>query len=368
MSRTLVNVFDSFGIDSLIYNAFGFVNIDEKFLAHDIVDLIPKDRFVLEILETTTVTQWLIDRVLHLKSQGYIFALDDFIFDEAYLSTFSPLMDKVDYIKVDIQEVDPSTLEHRIKILKKFPVKLIAEKVENQEEFELCEAAGFDYFQGYFFAKPVILEKKSADPSKISIIKIINLINNDAPVTQIVDQFNVNPELSINLLKFINSAIFFFRDSIKSIRHAVNLLGFKKLQNWLILLSYAKPNRSNKDTALLQTAVVRAKVMETLVSQHTSSNMVDSAFLTGILSLMDSLFQSPMHELIEGLNVDQEIKGAILNFEGELGLLLKSVIDAEGGKGKSVEESLEATGFTFNDFSIAQIESFIWYKKLMQEM
>lgn len=368
MSRTLINVFDNFGVESLLGNALGFINVDEKGLYNDIIELIPKEKFIIEILETTIVTEKLLNRIIELKNKGYRFALDDVIFTEEYLQMFSPLMGLVDFIKVDIREVGQSTLREEIPLLKKYPAKLIAEKVEYRLEYELCNEIGFDYFQGYYFAQTDILEKKSIDPSQLGVLKIIKMINNKADIDNISDVFSINPDLSYNLLKFINSAVFFFRSSIKSIKHAITLVGLKRLQNWLFLLSYAKSGNSSQISVLLQTAVVRAKTMEHLIEMSKENILADSAFLVGMLSLIDTLFSTSKEELINDLNVDEEIRVALLEYGGRLGTLLRAVISAEDGNFDEVKVDLEECNMTLENFSEAQIQSYIWYEKLIHEI
>ncbi len=368
MCRLLTNVFENFGVDILIGNAKGFVNINEEMLFNNLIELIPADRFILEILEDSNVNEDFINNIKKLKILGYVFALDDFIFEEDYLKKFGGLIPLVDYIKVDLPNCQKEALEVQIRKLKKYKVKIIAEKVEEKEEYEYCKAIGFDYFQGYYFAKPDVLEQKNIDPSKISVIKITNMLRKDASINKIVEAFNVNPDISYNLLKFINSANFFFRSNIKSIRHAISLIGYRKLQNWLFLLSYAKPGRVNKDTALLQTAVIRAKTMEILAEDKWGEAYADSAFLTGMLSLVDTLFGLPKEKLVRELDIDQEIKNAILFFEGRLGELLILIIQAEHSNINEMEKYLEICKISLSDFNTAQNESFLWYQKLIKDL
>jgi EAL and modified HD-GYP domain-containing signal transduction protein len=368
MCRLLANVFENFGVDILIGNAKGFVNINEEMLFNNLIELIPSDKFILEILEDSNIDDNFIDNVKKLKILGYTFALDDFIFEERYLKKFGKLIPIVDYIKIDLPSSKKEILDMQINKLKKYNVKLIAEKVEEKEDYEYCKEIGFDYFQGYYFAKPDILEQKNIDPSKIAVIKITNMLRKDASINKIVEAFNINPDISYNLLRFINSANFFFRSNIKSIRHAISLIGYRKLQNWLFLLSYAKPGRLNKDTALLQTAVVRAKTMEILAEHKWGNAYADSAFLTGMLSLVDNLFRLPKEKLVMELDIAPEIKNAILFYEGKLGEMLMLVVHAEHSNIAEMEKYLKICNISLNEFNSAQNESFLWYQKLIKDL
>ncbi len=367
MCRMLTNVFENFGVDVLIGNSKGFININEEMVFSNLIELIPADKFILEILEDSNITEYFLNEIRKLKLLGYTFALDDFVFEEKYLKKFGALIPLVSYIKIDLPFVKKETLDVQVRKLKKYNVKLIAEKVEEKAEYEYCKAIGFDYFQGYYFAKPDILEQKNIDPSKISVIKITNMLRKDVSINRIVEAFNVNPDISYNLLKFINSANFFFRSNIKSIRHAISMIGYRKLQNWLFLLSYAKPGRMNKDAALLQTAVIRAKTME-ILAEKWGEAFADSAFLTGTLSLVDTLFGLPKEKLVNELDIDQELKDAILFYEGRLGQLLLLVIHSEHANIKEFEKYLKICKISLKEFNDAQNESFLWYQKLISDL
>lgn len=208
----------------------------------DFIEILDKKRFVFEILETSNVDNNLISRVLELKKRGYHFALDDFIFTEGYIKTFKPFFEIVDIIKVDIRGSTKYDLIKKTRNLKTLNAKLLAEKVETYDEFVFTRDLGYELFQGYYFEKPTIMLKQGHSSNRAIIFKIINAINNNARTSEIANFFELEPNLTISLLKFINSAAFYFRTTINSITHAINLIGLIKLQNWLLLMSYAEGN------------------------------------------------------------------------------------------------------------------------------
>lgn len=69
ISRTILNAIDKFGIDNILNNAKGFLNVNEEFLMGDFIEILDKKRFVFEILETSNVDDKLISRVLELKKK-----------------------------------------------------------------------------------------------------------------------------------------------------------------------------------------------------------------------------------------------------------------------------------------------------------
>lgn len=371
IAATFVNVLSRFGAHNLIGSKYGFININREFLLSEFVELIPKENFVLEILEDTKVDEIIVNRICYLKSRGYKFAIDDFIFDAKFIENFKPLLDKVNYIKVEYLSVKHLDLNVKLKILNKLPAKIIAEKIENYGEYKRCKELGFHLFQGYFFARPTILETEYHDPSKITVVKIINMINKDKPISHIVEAFQIDPILSYNFLRFINSAAFFFRTNIKSIRHAISLIGLKKLENWLLLLSFSNKNGSKSvHSPLFQTAVIRAKTMEILAQKVFNDNEEkrDEAFLTGLLSLIDILFGKAKEELIRSLGLDMEVEKAILSYEGVLGEILQAVIYDEDEDFDNLNLLLKKLNINFSFYSEAKLQSYAWLNELISAL
>ncbi|UOD34710.1 EAL domain-containing protein [Deferribacteraceae bacterium V6Fe1] len=368
IATTLVNIFERFGTQSLLHNSLGFLNTNRDFLLSDYVEIIPKDKFVLEILEDTIVDDYLSSRICELKAMGYKFALDDFVFDSDYLDNFNKLFDKVDYIKVEYPNVKNDNLSLKLKILNKLPAKLLAEKVETYSEYSKCKDAGFHLFQGFFFARPTILEADAVDPSKLTVIKIINMINKDENVGKIVDVFQTNPILSYNFLKFVNSAAFFFRSRIKSIRHAISLIGLKKLQSWLMLLSFAQKGKNAVNSPLFQSAVVRAKGMELLATEVFKNNdeKKETAFLVGLFSLVDALFSRPKDELIKMLALDEEVEKALLFYEGPLGRMLKVIEYDEFELYDDMLKILNDLKIDYKDFTEIKQRSYAWLNEITE--
>ena len=157
-ANVMVNALHNIGIKRLIGDKIGFVNVDDKVLASGIIELLPREATVLELLETVTIDNSLVDLCRQTKQKGYRLALDDFI---AYDSSFDEMLDIASYVKIDVMATDRETLPDLVEKLKRYNLKILAEKVETQDDFSACFDLGFDYFQGYFFAKPSILSARS---------------------------------------------------------------------------------------------------------------------------------------------------------------------------------------------------------------
>jgi EAL and modified HD-GYP domain-containing signal transduction protein len=362
-ARVLVNTLNNVGVNKLLGDRFGFVNINDQILKMELHRSLPKKQFVLELLETTEITQEITELLRGLREEGYTFALDDFVFDEDFVKRFRPVFDLVSYIKVDVKLNQPETTFHKIKMFKDYKVKLLAEKVENMEEFNFYKKMGFELFQGYFFEKPTIIRGRNIDPQKSAIMQLISLIQKDPDITKIESVFKMYPDLTINLLKFINSAQNYLRSRITSVRQAIAMIGYRKLLNWLLLLAYANPGQRNTLNPLFITASQRGKVMELLlqsIRRNVEANEKDEAFLVGLLSLLDALFQVPMADILGELNMSQEIQDAIMTRTGALGRILNLVQKTEENVQDEILPLLAELDLTFADLNRCMMEGFAW--------
>lgn len=358
-ARVLINAIQNIGLETLLGGKYGFINADEHIILDGALDILPKEQFVIEILETTNVTPELVQRVTEYGEAGYTFALDDMILSKEYYDTFKTLFRVVDYIKVDYMFCDKNVLPKHVEVFKKMKVKLLAEKVETQEDFKLCADMGFDLFQGYFFARPVVITSKSLDPSKAATVQLINMLRQDADASELEKIIKNYPDLYINLLKFMNSAAFFTRGQVTSIKHAMAMLGRENLGKWLYLILYAGPGNDSFDNPLLVTAQVRARAMENLCMQsNTSSDKAGEAYLVGLLSLMDVVFNMKIEDVLKQFNLSDEIKDAVVKKNGVLGLILKTVMDYERDNVLMMEKHFNLLGINNRIFNEVMLDSF----------
>ncbi len=321
-ARVIINLIHNIGLSSIIGTKRGFINVNEQILMSDILLSLPKSKFVFEILEYTQVTPPLIARVGHLHSLGYRFALDDFFYTDENLDYFQGIFPYVDIVKIDLLETDESDIEPIVEKFKPYGVALLAEKVENIGMFERCKNAGFTLFQGYFFEKPSILSGKKIEPSVTNAIDMINTLHTEKDVEVICQKFSLYPELTFNLIRYINSAEFHFKRKISGIRQILLLLGPARLRSWLGLFLYTELENKLFREAIIDAAKFRANIMRELVKAHGRSELVDEAFLTGSLSLIDTYLQVDMADIIGKINLGEPITDALLERKGYLGKAL----------------------------------------------
>lgn len=341
-ATVLSHCLNGFGLDRVIGPNMGFINVDESFLFDDVVETVPQERFYLEILESVKVDHSLIERIAFLRSKGYRFALDDMSMSDENINQFQPLFKLVDIAKVDFSITrDIDRLQKKMERLAKFDITFLAEKVENIDTFEYCKYLGFEYFQGYYFATPKIMETKKIEPHHSAIIKLVEKINKNAAISDIEKVFSQHPELTINLLRYINSSHFSTRKQIGTISQAISMLGTNPLLQWLILFLYSSAKENKFADHIMQNVMIRAEIMRTFAERkNMSRQMIDQGYLIGLLSLLDALLHIPMEQLFEEFAFDTEIVEAVIHHRGALGGLLKMTTIIERGNIKEIRKIL----------------------------
>jgi len=358
-ASVIVNAFNNVGLKRLIGEKKGFINVDAEILESRIFDLIPKENMVLEILETVELTSNIVELCKKIRGEGYQLALDDFIYSEP----LSPVMSVANYVKIDLPMYNRQSLTEVVAQLKNYPVKLLAEKVETREDFEFCYSLGFDYFQGYFFAKPSVVTAKSLSPAQLVLIELSRSLSKEKEFYTIEALFKKNPELNYKLLKFMNSAAFYTTQKITSIRQSLALLGYRNLQKWVTLLLFAGEGGDYKSSPLLERAALRGRIMELLAKKITNdSATADSAFMTGTLSLIDILLERPITDILNEFNLSQDINNALICREGFLGTLILIVEMLEQEKFGLIQEMLAKYKLPLEDLFSMEINAIIEFE------
>ncbi len=311
------------GMERTVGDALGFVNVDADVIMTDIFSFLPRERMVLELCATVPVTPRLLARVEELAGHGCRFALADVTGESEAVGALVPW---IEYVKMDMRNTPLSTLMKLAPRFRQQKKKLVAEKVETREEFKNALDLEFDYFQGYYFSRPVIMSGKKLSPSQLAVMELMTLVTSDADNLDIERAIKRDVSLALNLLRLVNTPAVGARQRIDSLSQAVTLLGRRQLQRWLQIMLYAEPSkRGHSMTPLLMLATTRGRLLELLAGKLRPSqrHVADIAFTVGIMSLMDTLFGMPMAEILAQIPVNDDVSQALLYRDGFYGDLLK---------------------------------------------
>lgn len=322
-ASVIANALTEFDFEDVVGPHQAFINFTEELLQNDIALLLPKERVVLEILENVNVTKQLVKAAAVLADKGYHIALDDFVFAPQW----EPLIVLAGTVKLDVMALSRAELEEHVKTLRRYDVRLLAEKVENAEEHAWLMDLGFDLFQGYYYAKPNIVSRTRIPQNHFAVVRLLTALNQkSSSIDDIEKLVSEDVSLSYRLLRYINSAFIALPRKVDSIRRAVIFFGIDMLRHWSSLLVMA--GVESKPKVLMENALVRARMCERLAAQAGLPD-TESFFTVGLFSILDSLLDTPMAVILEPLPLSPDIVDALTTGAGVYGEALRCVTSYE---------------------------------------
>lgn len=362
-AAVIQHAFLDFGIETALGHNLGFINISEALLLSDVIEMLPPRRVVLELLETVRFTPEVIARCRQLHAAGYRLALDDVTSHDPAQAELLPL---IEIVKIDILGMPLQHLTGLVKSLQPFRKILLAEKVETNEQYEICHALGFELFQGYFFAKSVTLRGRTIQTSELVLLKLIKLVAADCEIDELENELKRAPELTMRLLRLVNSAAFCRPKKISTLRNAIIVLGRTQLNRLLQIMLFANTSAARtRANPLMQTAVIRGRLMEAVAQGLNQPALIKHSFMVGMLSLVGVLFGHDLNNIIGMLDLDETIQAALLRREGTLGQLLQLTEAAEIVDHQRVNTLLHELQLgNLDQFSKLQVEALQWANSL----
>jgi c-di-GMP-related signal transduction protein len=311
----------SIGFEALTGGKRAFINFTESNITTGLAKLVPEQFLSVEILETVEPTHHIIEACRELRAAGYQIVLDDFVFQ----ARFQPFIEMADIIKIDF--MDNNSLLKRSLLRKIIPsrVQLLAEKVETDEDFRQGVELGYTYFQGYFFSRPVVISHKELAPARILQVQLVQAVNSeDFDIGKLEDVIKRDVAFSFKLFKYINSAWFGFRSKIQSIRQAIVLLGQREIRRWVSFMTMRDLSQ-DKPAELLLIAIIRGRMCEQAAQEAGFPKLAPTAFIVGMFSLLDAMFDRPMEAILPELSLAPEVVEALQGEPTFLGIVLELV-------------------------------------------
>ncbi|MHB1397626.1 MAG: EAL and HDOD domain-containing protein [Trichloromonadaceae bacterium] len=326
-SRVIANSFLLFSIEEMAGGARAFLNFTRHVLVHDFGSVLPRDYTVVEVLETVEPDAEVMAACRRLKAQGFVLALDDFIDRPEY----APLLDLVDILKIDFLISDVAArADYAARFLPR-GIRLLAEKVETLEDYQMALDLGYHYFQGYYFSRPVIVSRKDIPTAKLPYLRILREVNaSDIDFQRLAEAIQGEVATSYKLLRYINSAFFGLRKPVTSIMQALALLGEREFRKWISLLSLAELT-TDKPTELLNLSLIRGKFCEMAGSLFGYGQRSEDLFLMGLFSLLDAILERPLGDVLDSIPMSADTRGALLGEPGTLHTLLQLATAMERG-------------------------------------
>ncbi len=357
-SQVINNAFLVIGLEQIVQHHFAFINLTREFLLGEIPFPLPPGKVVLEVLEDIAVDTELVASLEEFKNKGYKIALDDFILTDQN----SVLVPFADIIKIDLMALSQKELIEQVKALKEYDVKLLAEKVETKQEFELCKQLGFDYFQGYYFCKPDIVAGKQLPPNRLALLEMIATLQDpECSFEELEVIISKDVAISYKLLRIINSSFYSLAQPVASLQKALVVLGLQALRNWVTVIGLSQIDDKPKE--LINSSLVRAKMCELLAIELTCEK--SSAFTIGLFSMLDVLMDQPLKELLDKLPLADEVSDALIGYNGSLGKLLAIVVAYENNNWEELEKIATIPVHTLRH---AYVDSLEWSNEIASQM
>ncbi|MHA7817552.1 MAG: EAL and HDOD domain-containing protein [Pseudohaliea sp.] len=346
------------GFDRLTRGHPAYINLPQRFLEEP--ELIPLDpeQAVLEVLETVDLNERCIDGIRRLRERGFTIALDDFTSGDA----FDAILPLVDIVKLDVLALPADAWAGEIERLRAHGCRLLAEKVETREAFETLRGLGVDYFQGFFFARPRVYRGRQLPPGRVTLVQALAGLNDpDSTVDDIHELVSRDVALAVKALTYVNSAACGLSRRVDSIREAIVYLGRDRIRRWvsLFVLASAESEPDERMTLALQ----RAKLCE-LIAARGGRQDPDACFTVGLFSMLDTLLDTPLAEVLQQMNLSADMRAALLAHAGGTGAVLGCARRLESGDSAEVD----CLGIDSGDLGLLLAEAVCWTDEVLREL
>ncbi len=361
----LFNALSYAGTEALVGKKTVFINCTHESLAGGHLELIHPEKVVLEVPPlaegaTAEEIEGRVSTLEGLRTRGFRLAFNQNVLRRTYAS-WLPL---AAFVKLDMQAFRAELAEPLVKFARaNSKATLVAEKVETAEQHERMSALGVKLFQGYWFAQPALVKAQTIRPSQATIIQLINLVRKQASTAEIEELLKKDPTLSFNLLRFINSSGFGLSCEVTSFRHAVMILGLKKLFRWAALLMTTS-RAGGSPPAVGQTAVVRGRLMELLAAELLPPEECDNAFVVGVFSLLDTMLGVPLEKALDSVALPQPVIDALLHNTGVFAPFLELTKACESGDEVAFARSADALHLSNRQVNWAHLQALTWAESL----
>ncbi len=346
----------AFGFDRLVSDRMAFVNVSRGALLNGYHRILPPGRTVIELLESITADPEVVAACRQMKADGYQLALDDF----TNSPEVRPLLEFADIVKVDFRQSTHACEARFVRELRQHGVKLLAEKIETRDEQRRAAEAGYDYFQGYYYCKPEMIQAQDVPPSKLNQLRFLAEVNrDDISFEKLEDIFRQDVGLTMRLLRYLNSAAFGWRHEVPTLGHALSLMGAQPLRKWATMMGLLQLNDGGPPE-LAVTALARARFAEHIGPAAGVEKQDNELFLTGMLSVVDAMVGRPAREVLSQMAVHPSVTSAVVEGGNELGSVLRMVTAYERGDWKSVEDDPSVRGMSPQALNDAYVDSLQW--------
>ncbi|MEA5444355.1 EAL domain-containing protein [Gammaproteobacteria bacterium AB-CW1] len=360
----LLNTLNNLGLDRVLGDAVAFIKVPPEMLEHPLLEILPTKKIILDLPAKIKVDDDILARMAELKRLGYRFAMTNFRTKDAP----SGLLRQLDFIKLSTGDLSERELHSEVRSLRGHGLRLVAEKVESEEDFRRARSLFMNYYQGYFFARPETLHMRRVDPQSQRVARLFNLVLSDAPREVVETEFKQDVALSFNILRYINSPGMGLPEKVTSLRHALVMLGKTHLARWLSMMMMRHGGKNAAPRALLRTALIRGRTTEMLGINHLGSNHRDPLFMCGMFSMLDVLLGMSLEEAVRSLNLQEPISQALVDGSGPYHPYLELARACDHFDVEAIRAGSRRLGIPLRRINQIQTEAMVWARRMDEDM
>ena len=327
VSTLISTLLSSYGVKNILGERPGFIQIDHTVLLSDMVHSIPKEHFILSISDSTTLDMEVYNKIIELYNAGYQLALHDITLNSVpKLKRLKFLFPYLTYFKINMKDFSEQYLAKLKDVITTYPIQIVGTNIEDYNVYGRAMGLSFRYVQGNYFSQPESFKHDVQDANTFTIIQIYNMLMSDVDIKELVQIFEINYELTLQLLRYVNSQSFNLQNQVSSIQQVLTLLGRKALASWLMLLIYGKGINNSKYQSplilMVQNRVLLMGKLFRLIHPHATKDDESKVLFVAIMSLSSAVMSLPLSLILKEMNLSTELIDALLNHEGVLGDLL----------------------------------------------
>lgn len=349
------------GVERLLQGKQAFVSVTPLVLDHPLLERLSGHNIVLALHPQDESAEQIITRCRQLKERGFKFAIDN----PRDVKALLPWLQMSDYVRFNISQIDALELGKEVVSLLKMAVRpLIALGVDSEEHFEAGRKLAFNYFEGYYFAKMQPTAPHRLDNHRIKVIELLNLVRSHAEIHELEASVKRDAAITFKILRYVNSPASGLQQEIRSIAHALTLLGYDQMYRWLTLLLFTGEKSNGRSLLLLKNALVRARLVELLGKEKIPVAEQDGLFLVGILSLLDVLLNTPMETALANFHLPQPVSQALLAHQGIYAPYLDLAIACEEFDQEQIGLLASACGLAAAKVNAAHVDALVWAEEV----
>lgn len=360
--EALIRCLADLNIERMLENKFAFVSISSAMLESPLLSKLPSSGVVLAVRPDLTKLEDILLRCRELRSQGFRIALDDFELKRE-LSAFLPI---ASYVRVDVSMFNAIELRNLADHFLDTPgsPQLVANNVATDDDFDACHKMHFHCFEGNYFLhlRPSLPSRVDSDITRV--MELLNMVKSQVEISRLEEGFKLDAVLSYKLLRYINAPVNGLQQHIRSIAHALVILGYNQLYRWLTLLMFTSGSVDPRNRALLQNALVRARMTELLGRGKLPPGEQEGLFIVGIFSLLDALLNEPMEQALGRLSLPDQVVRALVRREGVYAPYLALAVACEEADQDAVDQHAAACGLNADEVNAAQMDALVWAEEI----